>query len=112
MSKQWQLPVLLRKFTRDRGGSVMIMFAGMSVGLILMVGAGVDYGRAVQFKAALQSLADASALAGASAYLSATSGPNGIAMATSYWNNGVSRLPANLSVGTPVITTSADASGY
>ncbi|HEY4972460.1 MAG TPA: pilus assembly protein TadG-related protein, partial [Steroidobacteraceae bacterium] len=106
------MPALLRNFARNRGGSVLIMFAGMSVGLILMVGAGVDYGRAVQFKAALQNLADASALAGASAYLSSTTGPNGITMATSYWNNGVTRLPANLSVGTPVITTSSDASGY
>lgn len=112
MFKKWRLSALLRNFSRNRSGSVLIMFAGMAVGLILMVGAGVDYGRAAQFKAALQSLADASALAGASAYLSSTTGPNGIAMATNYWNNGVPRLPANLSVGVPVITTSADASGY
>ena len=56
MSKQRRMSAFLRNFTRNRGGSVLIMFAGMAVGLLLMVGAGVDYGRAVQFKAALQSL--------------------------------------------------------
>jgi Flp pilus assembly protein TadG len=88
------------------------MFAGMAVGLVLLVGAGVDYTRAVQFKASLQSLADASALAGASAYVSATTGNTGISVATSYWNAGLSRLPPNSGVGTPSITTSSDASGY
>jgi len=103
---------LLRRFLRDRAGNVMIMFAGMGVGLVLMVGAGVDYTRAMQFKSALQALADASALAGASVYVSDASASNGIAMAQSYWNNGLSRLPANSGVGTPDFTTTSDAGGY
>jgi len=55
----------LRRFLADCRGNVMIMFAGMGVGMVLMVGAGVDYTRAMQFKSSLQALADASVLAGA-----------------------------------------------
>jgi Flp pilus assembly protein TadG len=106
------LPAALRNFARDSRGNVMIMFAGMAVGLVLMVGAGVDYGRAVEFKTALQGLADASALAGASAYVSPATAANAVTVATNYWNNGVSRLPSNGGVGTPTVTTSSDASGY
>ena len=114
-AKAWRIlspSVLSRKVARDSSGNVLVMFAGMAVGLVLLVGAGVDYTRAVQFKASLQSLADASALAGASAYVSATTGNTGISVATSYWNAGLSRLPPNSGVGTPSITTSSDASGY
>lgn len=101
-----------KNFSGDGRGSVMVMFAGMAVGLILLVGAGVDYSRAVQFKTSLQSLADTSALAGASAYVSAATAANGVIVATNYWNNGLSRLPPNSGIGTPTITTSSDASGY
>jgi Flp pilus assembly protein TadG len=104
----------LQRFLADRRGNVMIMFAGMGVGLVLMVGAGVDYTRAMQFKSSLQALADASVLAGASVYVSSSpdTSSNGIAMAQQYWQNGLSRLPANNLVGTPVFTTSFDATGY
>src|SRR5690349_957933 len=102
----------LKSFLRDRTGNVMVMFAGMGVGLVLMVGAGVDYTRAVQFKSALQALADASALAGASAYVSSTTSAAGVTMATNYWNAGLSRLPPNNGVATPTITPSSDATGY
>ena len=102
----------LRRFLKDRRGNVMVMFAGMGVGMVLMVGAGVDYTRAMQYKSALQALADASALAGASVYVSDATSANGIAMAQSYWNNGLSRLPVNSGVGTPNITTTSDAGGY
>jgi Flp pilus assembly protein TadG len=112
MSNLPSLPVLFRNFARECRGNVMVMFAGMAVGLILMVGAGVDYSRAVQFKTSLQSLADASALAGASAYVSAATAANGVTVATNYWNNGLSRLPPNSGIGTPTITTSSDVSGY
>ena len=44
----------LRAFLGDRRANVMVMFAGMGFGLVLMVGAGVDYTRATQFKTALQ----------------------------------------------------------
>jgi Flp pilus assembly protein TadG len=111
----FDLPSLLaaiRNFAQDCRGNVIIMFAGMAIGLILMVGAGVDYARAVQFKTALQSLADASALAGASAYVSAATAASGVTVATNYWNNGVSKLPSNSGVGTPTVATSSDASGY
>jgi Flp pilus assembly protein TadG len=104
----------LRALLRGRRGNVLIMFAGMAVGLTLMVGAGIDYTRATQFKTALQSLADASALAGASAYTSSwpDTGPLGIQMAQNYWTAGLSRLPPNSGVGTPTITSSFDAAGY
>ena len=102
----------LRRFLADRRGNVMIMFAGMGVGMVLMVGAGVDYTRAMQFKSSLQALADASVLAGASVYVSDASSSNAITMATQYWNNGLSRLPPNSGVGTPNFTTTSDAGGY
>lgn len=104
----------LRRLIADRRGNVMVMFAGMSIGMVLMVGAGVDYTRAMQFKSALQSLADASVLAGAAVYVSSSpdTGPNGIAMAQAYWNAGASRLPSNSGVGTPNFTNSFDSSGY
>lgn len=110
-----KLPLLrasLGNFARDCRGNVMVMFAGMAVSLIVMVGAGVDYTRAVQFKTALQNLADSSALAGASAYLSAGTAANGGTVATAYWNNGRTNLPPNIGVGTPTVTTSSDATGY
>jgi hypothetical protein len=104
----------LRRLLADRRGNVMVMFVGMSIGMVLMVGAGVDYTRAMQFKSQLQSLADASVLAGAAVYVSSSpdTGPNGVAMAQSYWNAGVSRLPPNSGVGTPTFTSSFDSSGY
>ncbi len=102
----------LKALMGDRRGNIMVMFAGMGVGLVLMVGAAVDYTRATQFKTALQSLADASALAGASAYVSAATAATGVTVATDYWNNGLSRLPANSGVGTPTITSSSDGTGY
>ncbi len=102
----------LKSFLQDRAGNVMIMFAGMGVGLVLMVGAGVDYTRAVQFKSALQALADASVLAGASVYVSDTTAASGIATAQAYWNNGLSRLPSNSGVGTASFTTTSDSGGY
>ncbi len=104
----------LRRFLADRRGNVMIMFAGMGVGLVLMVGAGVDYGRAMQFKSSLQALADASVLAGASVYVSSSpdTGPNAIIMAQKYWDAGVGRLPPSNPVGQPVFTTSFDTTGY
>ncbi len=105
-------PASFKKFARDRRGNVMVMFAGMGFGLVLMVGGAVDYTRATQFKTSLQSLADASALAGASAYVSAATAANGVTVATNYWNNGLSWLPPNSGVGTPTITASSDASGY
>ncbi len=105
---------LLAHFSRYRRGSVLIMFAGMLVGLILLIGAAIDYGRATHFKTALQSLADASALAGASAYTSSSpdTGPLGIQVAQNLWNAGLSRLPPNNGVGTPTITSSFDSAGY
>src|SRR5689334_5124349 len=102
----------LKSFLQDRAGNVMIMFAGMGIGMTLMVGAGVDYTRAVQFKSALQALADASVLAGASVYVSDTTAASGIATAQAYWNNGLSRLPFNSGVGTASFTTSSDAGGF
>ncbi len=104
----------LRRLLADRRGNVMVMFAGMSIGMVLMVGAGVDYTRAMQFKSQLQSLADASVLAGAAVYVSSSpdTGPNGTAMAQAYWDAGVSRLPPNSGVGTPNFTYSHDSTGY
>lgn len=102
----------LKSFLQDRAGNVMIMFAGMGVGLVLMVGAGVDYTRAVQFKSALQALADASVLAGASVYVSTDTATDATNEAQAYWTNGLSRLPPYLSVGTPNFWTTNDASGY
>jgi Flp pilus assembly protein TadG len=104
----------LRDFMRDRRGNVILMFAGMSLGLVLMVGAGVDYTRATQFKTALQSLADAAALAGASVYVSSSpdTGPQGIAKAQAYWDAGLAKIANNSGVTAPTITSSFDASGY
>jgi Flp pilus assembly protein TadG len=102
----------IRTFLRDRRGNVLIMFAGVSIALALLVGAAVDYSRASQFKAALQGLADASALAGASVYVSSATAAQGIAEATAYWNAGLSKLPPNSGVGTPSVTSSSDSGGY
>src|SRR5476649_1663711 len=112
MSKLYSLHEMLRDISRDHRGNVLVMFAGMAFGLVLMVGAGVDYSRAVQFKTSLQNLADSSALAGASAYVSVATSGNGTTVATNYWNAGLSKLPPSNSVGTPTITPTADASGY
>jgi Flp pilus assembly protein TadG len=102
-----------RSIARDCRGGVIVMFAGVSIALFLMVGSAVDYSRAVLFKAELQSLADAAALAGASAYVSAGTAASGITVATNYWNAGLAKLSSPTSgVATPTITTSSDSSGY
>ena len=105
------LPQWMRSLACNRGG-VLIYFAGVMFGLILMVGAAVDYTRATQFKSALQNLADAAALAGASAYVSPATAATGVTTATNYFNAGLAYLPPNIGVGTPTITSSSDANGY
>jgi Flp pilus assembly protein TadG len=112
MLRSLMATIPLRAFMGDRRGNVMVMFAGMGIGLVLMVGAGVDYTRATQFKTALQSLADSAALAGASVYVSDATAANAITVATNYWNAGLTKLYPSSGVGTPDITTSSDSSGY
>ena len=91
----------------------MVMFAGMGIGLVLMVGAGVDYTRAIQFKSSLQALADASVLAGASVYVSDASSPQRHRHGhTATGMPASSRLPVNNAVGTPNFSTTSDAGGY
>ena len=90
----------------------MVMLVGILLGLVLIVGAAVDYSRAMAFKAALQNLADSAALAGASVYVSADTALNATTVATNYFNAGLPHLPDNISVGTPTITPSSDSAGY
>jgi Flp pilus assembly protein TadG len=103
----------LRAFLGDRRANVMVMFAGMGFGLVLMVGAGVDYSRATQFKTALQNAADSAALAGASVYVSTTTDTDGSTAAQNYYTAAKPKLPPYASVdSTATVATSSDANGY
>src|SRR5471032_955223 len=103
----------LRALLGDRRANVMVMFAGMGFGLVLMVGAGVDYTRATQFKTALQNAADSAALAGASVYVSTTTDTDGSTAAQAYYTAAKPKLPPYASVdNTASVATSSDASGY
>src|SRR5258706_9559445 len=97
---------------KDRRGNVMVMFAGMAVGLVLMVGAGVDYTRATQFKTALQDAADSAALAGAGVYVSSATSGAGVTAATNYFNAAKAKLPPYFNMGDAAIAATSDASGY
>jgi Flp pilus assembly protein TadG len=102
----------LRALIADRQANVMVMFAGMAFGIVLMVGAGVDYTRATQFKTQLQNAADEAALAGAGVYVSAATAASATTAATNYFNAAKAKLPPSFSVGTPSIDASSDANGY
>jgi Flp pilus assembly protein TadG len=61
-----------RSFAQDRGGNVAIIFGLSFVPVIMMIGAGIDYGRIAAARGSLQQAADAAALAVAKGIVTAT----------------------------------------
>jgi len=106
---------LIRRFSRDRGGNVALLFGLALVPLLTAVGAGIDYSMATRMKAKLQSAADAAAVASISnnspGYLQASltgldgAIPNGQADADNIFN-GIMRDPANPSISQGYINLS------
>ena len=55
----------LRALGRDRGGNSALIFSLLMPGILIAVGAGIDYGNLTSIKANLQNAADAAVLSGA-----------------------------------------------
>ncbi|NOU05285.1 MAG: TadE/TadG family protein [Hyphomicrobiaceae bacterium] len=58
---------MLRSFSKDRRGSVAIIFALMIYPVLMLVGFGVDFSRTLAVRVRMQTIMDAAALAGARA---------------------------------------------
>lgn len=56
---------ILRRFERDRGGNVMMLFAILLAPIILSIGSAIDYGRAQATHTQLQAATDSAVLAAA-----------------------------------------------
>ena len=85
----------IARLVRDRKGAAAMVYALLTVPIILSIGAAVDYARIEQFKTQLQGITDAAALAGAAVYFDTVSGDNAAATATNYFNTAVAGLPAH-----------------
>ncbi len=85
----------IARLVRDRKGAAAMVYALLTVPIILSIGAAVDYARIEQFKTQLQTITDAAALAGAAVYFDTVSGDNAAATATNYFNTAVAGLPAH-----------------
>jgi Flp pilus assembly protein TadG len=57
-----ELRAIIRRFVRDRGGNIAVIFALACVPLITVVGCAVDYSRATQIRSKLQAAADAASV--------------------------------------------------
>jgi Flp pilus assembly protein TadG len=87
-----------RSFAQDRGGNIAIIFGLSFVPVIMMIGAGIDYGRIAAARGSLQQAADAAVLAVAKGIVTATTDQQARSQAQVY-------LTANYRNATATVTS-------
>lgn len=94
-----------RRLFRCRHGNAALLFAVLSVPLVLSIGAAIDFGRVQVATQTLQSIVDAAAMAGGAVFSDHTREQLAIDTARAYFNKGVASLPDYAGAGEATVTT-------
>lgn len=94
-----------RRLFRCRHGNAALLFAVLSVPLVLSIGAAIDFGRVQVATQTLQSIVDAAAMAGGAVFSDHTREQLAIDTARAYFNKGAASLPDYAGAGEATVTT-------
>jgi Flp pilus assembly protein TadG len=95
---------LLRRFARDRGANVAIIFALASIPTIYLLGIGLDFSSAVRRQSQLDAAADAAAIAAVTPAMMAQNSTVATTTATNIFNGKAVGLSGLASTPTPTVT--------
>jgi Flp pilus assembly protein TadG len=97
------LPVFVRRFIRDREGTLSVVFALSLLPLIFLIGMGIDFTSAAQKRARINAAADAAALAAVTPQMMTQSNSAAKTAASNMFSNAIANM-TGVTISTPTIT--------